>query len=86
MATMTAGEWDHGLRVKIDSSWILHQETLQDRLDFFILFSSIASVLGNRSQGNYNVSNTFLNALAEYRQSLDLPGISVALGAMSKSP
>ena len=85
MATMTAGEWDHGLRVKIDSSWILHEETLQDRLDFFILFSSIASVLGNRSQGNYNVSNTFLNALAEYRQSLDLPGISVALGAMSKS-
>ena len=86
MATMTPGEWDHGLRVKIDSSWILHEETLQDRLDFFILFSSIASVLGNRSQGNYNVSNTFLNALAEYRQSLNLPGISVALGAMSKSP
>ena len=85
MATMTAEEWDRGLRVKIDSSWILHEETLQDRLDFFILFSSIASVLGNRSQGNYNVANSFLNALAEYRQSLDLPGISVALGAMSKS-
>lgn len=85
MATMTAEEWDRGLRVKIDSSWILHEETLQDHLDFFILFSSIASVLGNRSQGNYNVANAFLNALAEYRQSLDLPGISVALGAMSKS-
>ena len=85
MATMAADEWDRGFRVKVDSSWILHEETLQDRLDFFILFSSIASVLGNRSQGNYNVSNTFLNVLAEYRQSLDLPGISVALGAMSKS-
>lgn len=85
MATMTAEEWEQGLRVKIDSSWILHEETLQDRLDFFILSSSIASVLGNRSQGNYNVSNAFLNALAEYRQSLNLPGISVALGAMSKS-
>ena len=84
MATMTAEEWDRGLRVKIDSSWILHEETSQDHLDFFILFSSIASVLGNRSQGNYNVSNTYLNALAEYRQSLHLPGISVALGAMSK--
>lgn len=85
MATMIAEEWDRGLRVKIDSSWILHEETLQDSLDFFILFSSIASVLGNRSQGNYNVANTFLNALAEYRQLFDLPGISVALGAMSKS-
>ena len=85
MATMAGDDWDRGLRVKIDSSWILHEETLQDRLDFFILFSSIASVLGNRSQGNYNVANGFLNALAEYRQSMDLPGISVALGAMSKS-
>lgn len=84
MADMTAEEWDRGLRVKIDSSWILHEETMRDHLDFFILFSSVASVLGNRSQGNYNVANTFLNALAEYRQSLDLPGISVALGAMSK--
>ena len=85
MTTMTAEEWDRVLRVKIDSSWILHEETMQDRLDFFILFSSIASVLGNRNQGNYNVANTALNALADYRQSLDLPGISVALGAMSKS-
>ena len=84
MATMTGEEWDWALRVKVDSSWILHKETLQDSLDFFILFSSIASVLGNRNQGNYNVANTYLNALAEYRQTLDLPGISIALGAMSK--
>ena len=84
MATMTGDEWDRALRVKVDSSWILHKETLQDKLDFFILFSSIASVLGNRNQGNYNVANTYLNALAEYRQTLDLPGISIALGAMSE--
>ncbi len=85
IAGMTGEEWDRVMRVKIDSSWILHEETLGDRLDFFILFSSIASVLGNRNQGNYNVANACLNALAEYRQELDLPGISVALGAMSKS-
>ena len=84
MSTMTPEEWDRVLHVKIQSSWILHEETLKDRLDFFILFSSIASVLGNRNQGNYNVANAALNALAEYRQSLGLPGISVALGAMSK--
>ena len=84
MSTMTPGEWDRVLHVQIQSSWILHEETLQDQLDFFILFSSIASVLGNRNQCNYNVANAVLNALAEYRQSLGLPGISVALGAMSK--
>lgn len=84
IATMTGEEWDWALRVKVDSGWILHKETLQDKLDFFIVFSSIASVLGSRNQGNYNVANTYLNALAEYRQTLDLPGISIALGAMSE--
>ena len=84
LATMLPEEWDRVLRVKNQSSLILHEETLGDHLDFFILFSSIASVLGNRNQGNYNVANAALNGLAEHRQSLDLPGISVALGAMSK--
>ena len=85
LAAMTPEEWDRVLRVKIKSSLILHEETMGDHLDFFILFSSIASVLGNRNQGNYNVANAALNGLAEYRQSLDLPGVSVALGAVSKS-
>lgn len=84
MATMTPEDWDRVLRVKIQSSWIFHEETLQDSLDLFILFSSIASVLGNRNQGSYNVANAALNALAEYRQLLDLSGISVALGTIRK--
>ena len=84
MAVMTGEQWDRALRLKIDSSWILHEETLEDRLDIFIMFSSIASVLGNRNQGGYNVGNTFLNALASYRRSLGLTGLSIALGAMSK--
>ena len=83
MASMTGEEWDRALRVKIDSSWILHEETLQDNLDLFVLFSSIASVLGNRNQGNYNVGNTFLNGLASYRHSNRLPAVSIALGAMT---
>ena len=84
MATMTGEEWDCALRVKVDSSWILHEKTMDDDLDHFILFSSIASVCGNRNQGNYNVANTFLNALAEYRQGMGRCGVSIALGAMSE--
>ena len=81
---MAGWQWDRALRLKIDSSWILHEETLNDPLEFFIMYSSIASVLGNRNQAGYNVGNTFLNAVASYRHSLGLPGISIALGAMSK--
>ena len=84
MAVMEGWQWDIALRLKIDSSWIMHEETSDDPLEFFIMFSSIASVLGNRNQGGYNVGNTFLNALAEYRRSMGRTAISIALGAMSK--
>jgi NAD(P)-dependent dehydrogenase (short-subunit alcohol dehydrogenase family) len=83
-ASMTGEQWDRAVGLKRDSSWILHEETQEEPLDVFILFSSIASVLGNRGQGNYNVGNTFLNALAEHRRSLGFTAVSVALGAMSE--
>ncbi|KAI9718693.1 MAG: Type I Iterative PKS [Candelaria pacifica] len=84
LADMTGEQWDRALRLKVDSNWILHEETLQDQLEFFIMFSSIASVLGNRNQAGYNVGNTFLNALAAYRRSLGLTAVSIALGAMTE--
>ncbi|CAO1605280.1 hypothetical protein XANCAGTX0491_008801 [Xanthoria calcicola] len=83
MASMTGKEWDRALNVKIRSSWILHEETKDDELDFFVLFSSIASVLGNRNQGSYNVGNTFLNALSTYRRRHGRTAVAVALGAMT---
>ncbi|KAI9818135.1 MAG: Type I Iterative PKS [Pycnora praestabilis] len=83
LASMTSEQWDRALRLKIDSSWNLHEETIEDQLDFFILFSSVASVLGNRNQAGYNVGNTFLNALAGYRHSINLTSVSIALGAMT---
>lgn len=85
MARMTGEEWDRALRVKIDSNWILHELTEEDELEYFVLFSSIASVLGNRNQGSYNVGNTFLNALATYRRRIGKTGVAIALGAMSES-
>jgi len=82
LADMEPWQWDLALRLKVDSSWILHEETLDDELEFFILFSSIASVLGNRNQAGYNVGNTFLNALAEWRREMGRTAVAVALGAM----
>lgn len=39
-------------------------------LDFFILFSSVAAILGNQGQGDYSAANAFMDAYAEYRNSL----------------
>lgn len=68
IAEMSARQWDSVLWTKVRSSWLLHQLTLGDDLEVFLLFSSIASVLGNRGQGSYNVGNAYLNALATWRR------------------
>lgn len=83
LASMVAADWDGPLRLKVDSSWNLHELTQVDTLDIFILFSSVASVLGNRSQAGYNVGNAFLNSLAEFRRAQRLPAVAIALGAMT---
>jgi len=58
---------------KINGSWNLHQLTLDYQLDFFILFSSISSLIGLEGQANYAAGNAFLDALGKYRQHLNLP-------------
>jgi NAD(P)-dependent dehydrogenase (short-subunit alcohol dehydrogenase family) len=82
LLTMKPAQWDRALRTKVDSTWNLHEATLCDKVDMFIMFSSVSSISGNRTQANYAAGNAFQNALAEYRRSKGLPGIAIALGAM----
>ena len=83
LLTMKPAQWDRALRTKVDSTWNLHEATLRDNLDHFIMFSSVSSISGNRTQSNYATGNAFLNSMAQYRRSRGLPGVAVALGAMS---
>jgi acyl carrier protein len=53
-------------------------------LDFFVLFSSVASLLGSSGPGNYSAANGFLDGLAHYRQAMGLPGLSLHWGAVSQ--
>jgi acyl carrier protein len=72
--------WDSFAKVmkpKVQGAWNLHRQTQNLPLDFFVMFSSIASVIGSPGQGNYSAGNAFLDALAHYRQQQNLPALSI---------
>jgi zearalenone synthase (highly reducing iterative type I polyketide synthase) len=81
---MTYKQWANATRPKIQGSWLLHRLLAEARqeLQFFVMLSSIAGVVGNRSQANYASGNTYQDALANYRRQQGLPAVSVDLGLM----
>ncbi|WP_437728551.1 SDR family NAD(P)-dependent oxidoreductase [Sorangium sp. So ce861] len=72
------------LAPKARGAWHLHALTAPLPLDFFVLFSSVASLFGSAGQGSYAAANAFLDALACARQAAGLPGLSVAFGPFSE--
>src|SRR5277367_6666966 len=78
---MTAESMSAALRPKVNGSWNLHT-LLPNDMDFFVMLSSSAGIVGARGQGNYSAGNTYQDALAHYRASMNLPAAAIDLGMM----
>ncbi|WP_019815654.1 type I polyketide synthase [Saccharomonospora saliphila] len=71
---------DELLHAKVSGSWALHRVVQDERLDFFVLFSSASTVLGSPFLGGYAAGNAFLDALAHLRTAQGRPATAIDWG------
>jgi acyl transferase domain-containing protein/NAD(P)-dependent dehydrogenase (short-subunit alcohol dehydrogenase family) len=70
---------------KVCGAWNLHRLTLSSELDFFVLFSAAAALIGSPGQGNYAAANAFMDGLAHHRKAKGLPALSIDWGAWAEA-
>ncbi|HEX4962422.1 MAG TPA: SDR family NAD(P)-dependent oxidoreductase [Thermoanaerobaculia bacterium] len=71
---------DAVFRAKVLGAWLLHRLLAGTPLDFFVLFSSAASLLGSAGQANYAAANGFLDSLAHHRRAAGEPALAINWG------
>ena len=80
VSELTGERLQRVLHPKVAGAWHLHELSKDKDVPVFVLFSSLAGVMGAPGQANYAAANTFLDALAAHRRSQGLSGQALAWG------
>ncbi len=84
IVNQTRASFEKVFAAKVDGALILDQLSADSPLDFFVLYSSTAAILGSPGQSNHGAANAFMDALAARRRARDLPALSINWGAWSQ--
>jgi NADP-dependent 3-hydroxy acid dehydrogenase YdfG len=63
----------------------MHRLTLSDQLDWFVVFSSAASVVGSPGQANYCAANAFLDTFVQYQRANGIAASSINWGPWAEA-
>ena len=85
VTSLTPERVDAVLRAKVDTAWNLHELTRDLDVSAFVMFSSMAGLVGSSGQGNYSAANSFLDGLAAHRRARGLPAISLGWGLWDRA-
>ncbi len=80
LESLTEEQLERVMRPKVNAALYLHELTEGLELAEFVMFSSLAGLIGGAGQANYAAANAFLDALAQYRGARGLAGKSIAWG------
>ncbi|MFI9364135.1 SDR family NAD(P)-dependent oxidoreductase [Kitasatospora sp. NPDC053057] len=81
LTALTPDRLQRVVAAKTDGALHLDRLTRDLPLSAFVLFSSLAGVVGAAGQANYAMANAALDALAEQRRQAGLPATAIAWGA-----
>jgi acyl carrier protein len=83
IANLEADQLDRVLRPKVKGAVNLDIATRGLSLDYFVLFSSVTTLIGNPGQGSYVAANAFMEGLARRRRQEGLPALAIGWGPIS---
>ncbi|WP_155661214.1 SDR family NAD(P)-dependent oxidoreductase, partial [Priestia megaterium] len=68
-------EFENVILPKIHGTLNLDKALKNENLDFFVMFSSISSIIGDLGVGSYASANKFMDSFAEWREQLCFKGL-----------
>lgn len=80
LSDITWDEFETVLSAKVTGTINLYNALADKDLDFFMMLSSITSIIGNMGQSNYASANYFMNCFADYMQNNSKNGFTFCWG------